>query len=66
MKISINHQEYEVAPGATLEEVLKAQGLGGPGTAVAIGTKVVRRDERATTVLEDGTEITVIKAVCGG
>ncbi len=65
MKIHINHKEYEVADGATLADVLASVGLDGAGYAVAIGTKVIRRDERAT-VLPEGADITVIKAVCGG
>ena len=66
MKININHQEHEVADGATLADVLAALGLDGPGFAVAIGNKVVSKADRASTVLTDGTEIVVIKAVCGG
>ena len=66
MKISINHTEYEVADGSTLGEVLRAQSLGSPGTAVAIGTKVIRRADYDTTILADGDKITVIKSVCGG
>ncbi len=65
MKIHINHKEYEVVDGATLADVLASVGLDGAGYAVAIGTKVIRRDERAT-VLPEGADITVIKAVCGG
>ena len=66
MKISINHHEIEVETGANLADVLAANGYDGPGTAVAIGSKVIRKPERATTILSEGTEITVIKAVCGG
>lgn len=66
MKIYINHQETEVRPGSTLAEVLAAHNLDGAGYAVAIGCKVVRRPDRAATVLAEGDDITVIKAVCGG
>lgn len=66
MKIHINHKEYEVADGATLADVLASCGLDGPGYAVALGTRVVRRDDRAATVLRPDDDITVIKAVCGG
>jgi len=66
MKIHINHKEYEVVDGATLADVLASVGLDGAGYAVAIGTKVIRRYERAETVLPEGADITVIKAVCGG
>lgn len=66
MKIFINHTPHEVAEGSTLADVLAAQGLDRPGIAVAIGSKVIRKDDRAATTLSEGTEITVIKAVCGG
>lgn len=66
MQIFINHKPYEVAIGSTLADVLAAQGLDRPGIAVAINMNVVRREDYASTVPQDGTEITVIKAVCGG
>lgn len=66
MKVTINHKEAEVAEGATLADVLAQHGLDGPGYASAIGMKVVRRDERATRVVQEGDDIIVIKAVCGG
>ncbi len=66
MKIYINHQEYEVAEGASLAEVLAERKLDGAGYAVAIGSKVIRRPDREVTVLSEGDDITVIKAVCGG
>ena len=66
MKIFINHQEHEVADGATLAEVLTQLGLDRPGIATAIGSKVVKKDERAACVLTDGADIIIIKAVCGG
>ena len=66
MKVFINHQPIEVEAGANLAEVLAAQSLDGQGIAVAIGSKVIRKAERPATILEEGAEITVIKAVCGG
>ena len=66
MKVFINHQPIEVETGANLADVLASQSLDGPGIAVAIGSKVIRKAERPAIVLEDGAEITVIKAVCGG
>lgn len=66
MKIFINHTPHEVAEGATLADVLAEQGLDRPGIAVAIDRKVIRKNDRESTILSEGTEITVIKAVCGG
>lgn len=66
MKIFINNTEFEIPEGSSLQEALDLHGLGGFGYAVAIGTKVIRRDARADTALSEGDRITVIKAVCGG
>lgn len=66
MTVFINQQPLECEPGTTLAELLVLNDLDKPGIATAIGNKVVRRDERATTVLTDGMNITLIHAVCGG
>lgn len=66
MKIFINHTPHDVAEGSTLADVLAEQGLDRQGIAVAIDRKVIRKDDRKATILSEGTEITVIKAVCGG
>lgn len=50
----------------TLAELLTERGVTGPGIAVAIDGKVVRRADWAATPLSHGMEITVISAVCGG
>lgn len=50
----------------SLAELLTERGVTGPGIAVAIDGKVVRRADWASTPLSDGMEITVISAVCGG
>ena len=50
----------------TLAQLLTQRGVTGPGIAVAIDGKVVRRADWAATPLSDGMEITVISAVCGG
>ena len=61
MKIKINHQEHEVAEGATLTDVLASLGLDRPGIAVALDGKVVRAADRATTLVSEGADITVIR-----
>lgn len=66
MKISINKEEITVSEPVTLAELLTESGVTGPGIAVAIDGKVVRRADWAATPLSDGMEITVISAVCGG
>lgn len=65
MKISINKEEMTVSGPVTLAQLLTQRGVTGPGIAVAIDGKVVRRADWAATPLSDGMEITVISAVCG-
>ena len=55
-----------VSGPVTLAQLLTQRGVTGPGIAVAIDGKVVRRADWAATPLSDGMEITVISAVCGG
>lgn len=66
MKITINSKELELPAGTSLAELLKSQGLDGPGYAVAVDGKVVRQQQRQETILSDGNSVLVIKAVCGG
>lgn len=66
MKVFINKEEATLAEGATLDKLLTEKGLTGPGMAVAIDGKVIRRNDWPATPLSEGMEITVISAICGG
>lgn len=67
MNVEINKQPVEVdASLVSLGKLLKAEGLDGPGRAVAVDGSVVRRDSWSETPLHEGMKITVIRAVCGG
>lgn len=66
MEIFINHAPVQTTDFATLAQVLAEQGLDKPGIAVAIENRVVPREQWADTPLSAGTDITVIRAVCGG
>ena len=65
MTIHINNNAVQAADGASLLDVLAAQGLDGSGVAVAVDNKVVPRADWADRVLADGARLTVIRAVCG-
>lgn len=67
MKIYVNKAETEVGDGISVEEFLKQMGysLQG-GFALAIGTKVIRREDWATTLLKEQDKVTIIGATCGG
>ena len=66
MEVFINHSPVETDAATTLAELLMQEGIAADGIAVAIANKVVPRSEWATTRLQAGTKITVIRAVCGG
>lgn len=67
MKVHINRKEIEVAQGVgTLAELLRAEGFDGAGRAVAVNNRVVPKAEWEIFKIEDGMNITVIRAVCGG
>ncbi len=66
MKIYLNKKEIDADGLASLAELLMREKLAGPGMAVAISDKVIRRADWADTALTDGMKITVISAVCGG
>ena len=63
MKVNINNKETETAAKsvAGLAEELPAKGV-----AVAIGNKLVARTDWSTTPVEEGDNIVIIKAFCGG
>lgn len=66
MEVYINHKAVDATGVDNLEALLEREGLARPGTAVAVANKVVRRDSWASTPLEEGMKLTVIRAVCGG
>lgn len=66
MEIIVNKEKTEVKAATTLAGLLEARGVKGPGIAVAVDGKVVRRADWADLTLSQGMEITVITAVCGG
>ena len=51
---------------ATLSQLIEQQRIPVAGIAVALGSRVVRREQWETTPLEEGCEITVIRATQGG
>lgn len=65
MKVSINNKETETAAKsvAGLAEELQ---LPAKGVAVAIDNKLVARTDWSTTPVEEGDNIVIIKAFCGG
>lgn len=67
MKVEINHREIELTgESVTLAALLKEQGIGEKGHAIAVNNSVVPKAQWNEFAVTDGMKITVIRAVCGG
>ncbi len=66
IKITLNDQPMEVDSGTTLAQLIASEEIRPTGIATAINNKVVPKEQRDATVLQDGDNILIIKAFCGG
>lgn len=66
MKIYINDSVVEASDGATLSEVIEANGIEPRGIATAVNGVVVKGSDRESHKLSDGDNILIIKAFYGG
>lgn len=66
MEIKINSNPVEVAEGATLAEVLKANNIEPTGKAVAVNGAVVKKAGYDTHIINPGDDIIIIRAFYGG
>ncbi|HMJ33226.1 MAG TPA: sulfur carrier protein ThiS [Baekduia sp.] len=64
--IIINGEPSDLAPGATLSELLDHLGAPDRGVAVAVDAEVVPRGAWGTFALADGARVEVLTAVQGG
>ena len=67
IQVTLNGQEREFEPGASLHSVLESLGVAeARHIAVAVNGEVKRRDELGAIQLSDGDSIEVVRAVGGG
>jgi len=66
MRALVNGEEWELAEGATVHDVLMRMGMPSTGVAVARGGEVVPRATWAVTALREGDRVEVLTAVQGG
>ncbi len=66
MKAMVNGEEWELADGATVADVLRRLGAPAAGVAVACRGEVVPRASWPETPVHEGDEIDVLTAVQGG
>ena len=65
MNMKINNKETEVK-ATSLQELATEISLPEKGVAVAVNNRMVTRADWNHTAINDGDNIVVIKAVCGG
>ena len=65
MKLKVNNQEVETG-AITLSLFSQEQNLPKTGIAVAVNQRMVPRTEWESYTLNEGDNIIIIKAVCGG
>lgn len=66
VKVTANGDPVDLPDGATVEDLLKALGLGGRWVLVERNGEPVERAALATTVLADGDRLELVRAVAGG
>ena len=65
MKVTINNKETETQ-AKTIRELAQELDLPATGVAVAISNEMVPRDEWENTIIAEGADIVIVKALCGG
>ncbi len=66
MEIFINDVSVSCPDKSTLQEILQQQSVTPVNIAIAIDSTVIPKSQWATTVVNDGNHILIIKAVQGG
>lgn len=66
MQIIVNNKAMEMAEGSTLNALAEALRLPEKGVAVAVNNQMIPREEWSATSLQEGAQVVVIKAACGG
>ena len=67
MIVLVNGNNTEVTSGCTLEKLCETIGIKpNEPVAAAVGTDVIDRKMWSATLLNEGDNITIIRATCGG
>jgi sulfur carrier protein len=66
MKILLNGEPRTLASGASIADLLQAEGLAGRRVAVEVNGAIVPRGAHATHALAEGDKVEVVHALGGG
>lgn len=66
MKIYVNNKETELATGSHISELTTVLQLPEKGIALAQNNRIIPRSEWEKTSINEGDQIVIIQAACGG
>lgn len=66
MKVRINNSEKEIAAGTTIAMIAQMESLPDKGVAIAVNGKIVQRSAWSGHIINNGDDIIILKAFCGG
>ncbi|MFW5954881.1 MAG: sulfur carrier protein ThiS [Guyparkeria sp.] len=66
MRITLNGETRDVAPGTTLEQLVGLAGIHGRRYAVEVNGEICPRAEHADTAVAPGDRVEVVQAIGGG
>ena len=66
MKVLVNNKETELTQGNTIADLAQQLGLPQQGVAIAVQNQMVPRSEWNEKTLQEGDNLVIIKAACGG
>ncbi len=66
MRIQLNGEARDIAPGTTIGQLLEAEGLAQRRVAVEVNGEIVPRSAHATRILQDGDLAEIVHALGGG
>ena len=66
MKIRINNGETDIVSGTTIAMIAQMESLPDKGVAIAVNGEIVQRSAWNEHVINNGDDIIILKAFCGG
>jgi len=66
LRVRVNGEDRELEAGVSVAALLDSMSLEVNGIAVALNMEIVRRGEYGDTLLSDGDEVEIVRAVGGG
>ena len=66
MKVLVNNKETELTQGNTIADLAQQLELPQQGVAIAVHNRMVPRTEWNEKTLQEGDNLVIIKAACGG